>query len=140
MEFFNYDAINWLAILVGALAYMFVGGLWYGPVAGKAWMEEMGITPEDLEGQSPAPAMIKSTISALVFSFGLALVIYNPVLAISGWQEGAMIGIFVALIFVGAGAYPNYAFESKALRHFLIHIGCSSVGMALIGAIMGAWK
>jgi hypothetical protein len=38
--------VNWLAILVAALAGLAVGGIWYGPLFGKAWMRESGVTME----------------------------------------------------------------------------------------------
>lgn len=140
MEFFTYTSINWLAVPVGAILYMVIGGIWYGPIAGKAWMAEIGKTPEDFEGQNPMPAMIKSLIAAAFYSFGLALIIYNPALKVDSMQEGAMIGLFVSLLFTAAGTFPNYAFENKTMRHFLIHSGCSVLAMVLTGAMMAYWQ
>lgn len=140
MDFFDMSQMNWWSILVGALIYMFTGALWYGPIAGKAWMAEMGYTEADLEGKSPVPALIKSQIAALVFSFGLAVILYNPAFSAVTPLEGALIGAFLAVVFTGAGSFPNYAFESRTLRHFLIHQGNIIVAMALTGAVMGFWR
>ena len=130
--------VNWLAVLVGAVIYMFVGGLWYGPIAGKAWMDEMGLTEEEIkEAGSPTEAMIKSFVSALVMSTGMALILYNP--GNENWMEGVMVGIALAIFIVGGATFPNYAFENRTMRHFLIHMGNVTVAMALIGAMMGAW-
>lgn len=37
--------INWLAILAAASSLV-IGFLWYGPLFGKAWMKESGMTEE----------------------------------------------------------------------------------------------
>ena len=39
---------NLLAILVAAATGFLIGGLWYGPLFGKAWMAEHGFTEEQL--------------------------------------------------------------------------------------------
>lgn len=38
--------VNWLTILVAALAGFAVGGIWYGPLFGTAWMREAGVNLE----------------------------------------------------------------------------------------------
>ena len=48
---------NLLAILVAAATGFLIGGLWYGPLFGKAWMAEHGFTEEQLRGGN----MLKST-------------------------------------------------------------------------------
>jgi hypothetical protein len=41
--------INWLAVVVAAIACFLLGGLWYSPVLfGKAWQRETGLTDEKL--------------------------------------------------------------------------------------------
>jgi hypothetical protein len=41
---------NLLAILVAAATGFLIGGLWYGPLFGKAWMAEHGFTEEQMRG------------------------------------------------------------------------------------------
>lgn len=38
--------INYLAILVGVIANVILGFLWYGPLFGKAWAKEMKMPPD----------------------------------------------------------------------------------------------
>ncbi len=135
------DTINWLTIPVGAVLYMFVGGLWYGPIAGKAWMEVMGLTEEDMKDMAnPTGAMIKSFISAIVMSFGLAWLMASPAFVNTGAIGGAIAGVVIAILIVGGATFPNYAFENKRFKHFLIHMGSVIVAMALIGAMMAIWR
>ncbi|PCI64448.1 MAG: hypothetical protein COB37_01120 [Kordiimonadales bacterium] len=133
--------INWLTIPAGAVLYMLVGGLWYGPVAGKAWMAEMGMTEDELRAAgNPAAAMGKSFIAAFFLSAGLAFILAMPAFRDSGWQGGMMTGFIIAVLIIGGGTFPNYAFENKTLRHFLIHMGCVIIAMMLMGAMMGVWR
>lgn len=46
--------VNYLSVLISAVAAMIVGALWYGPIFGKMWMGYMGKTEEQLkEGFNP---------------------------------------------------------------------------------------
>jgi hypothetical protein len=39
-------SLNHLAIITAAILAFIIGGAWYGPLFGRAWMHETGITPE----------------------------------------------------------------------------------------------
>ena len=39
--------INWYAIIAATLVGFAVGFVWYGPLFGKAWMKEIGLTEEE---------------------------------------------------------------------------------------------
>jgi hypothetical protein len=120
---------------------MAVGAFWYSPVGfGKAWMNEVGMTEADLEGANPAPAMIKSFIAAIVGTAAMAILMTVPGLQPMGWMEGALLGLSLAVFIAGAGAFPNYAFEDKTLRHFLIHLGNLALAMTLTGAMLAIWR
>ena len=43
---------TWIGILAAAVAGFVIGGLWYGPLFGKAWMAARGISPDDKDGMS----------------------------------------------------------------------------------------
>lgn len=137
----GFEHINWLSVLVGAIIYMVVGGIWYGPIAGKAWMAEMGLTEEEIkEGGNPTAAMIKSFIASLFMCTGLAFILGMPAFNEAGWQGGMMTGFILSVLLIGGGTFPNYAFENKSLRHFLIHMGNVTLALMLIGAMMGYWR
>ena len=66
MDFFT---INWLAVLAATASAFVLGGLWYGPIFGKAWMAEMGFTEEELKEAN----MAKIYGTAFVLEFIIAL-------------------------------------------------------------------
>lgn len=133
--------INWLAVLASGVITMVVGGLWYGPIAGKAWMKEVGLTKEEIEASgAPTAAMIKSFIASLVLGLGMSIVVIWSGVAVGDWMGGAVVGITVSVLIIGGGVFPNYAFEDKSIHHFLIHMGNITVAMALIGAMIAIWR
>ena len=44
--------MNWLAVVGAALAGFVIGGLWYGPLLGKVWQRESGLSDEALKNGS----------------------------------------------------------------------------------------
>src|SRR5688572_1633570 len=53
--------MNYLAILVAAVAGMAVGFFWYGPLFGKIWVKLSGFTKEDME-KAQAKGMTKTYV------------------------------------------------------------------------------
>ena len=66
-----YD-INYWAILVSAIAFFFLGSLWYTKILfGNAWVESMGKTMEELEKEKADTNMTKSF--GIMFLAGLLM-------------------------------------------------------------------
>ncbi|WP_262691589.1 hypothetical protein [Kordiimonas aestuarii] len=47
---------------------------------------------------------------------------------------------WLAILVVGGATFSNYAFENRTIRHFLIHMGNTSIAMTLAGGILAAWR
>lgn len=139
LELFN--EINYLAILVAAAGAMIVSAVWYNPkVFGKSWMEENGLKEKDLV--KPGPAMAQAFVANVILAFGLStlflIVKYGG--GDMAWMDGARWGIFLSVIIHGAAGFPNYVFENRSTMLFLIHLGNSLLGMAVMGAILAVWN
>lgn len=129
MELFD---VNLYAVLAGGVAAMIIGGLWYGPLMGKTWMDLTGFKPEDAP-DNVAPLMIKSFISNLVLALGIGLIMEGETTIMSGVE----IGFLVAVMIHGAAGISNYLFEAKPLKLFLVHMGNSVLAMIAMGALHG---
>ncbi|PIR74262.1 MAG: DUF1761 domain-containing protein [Candidatus Magasanikbacteria bacterium CG10_big_fil_rev_8_21_14_0_10_47_10] len=76
--------VNYVAILVAAVASFVVGWIWYGPLFGKPWMKMMGMTEKDKEagkkkmGQSMALGFAAQLVMAYVIAH-----------FIGGWSQSA---------------------------------------------------
>ena len=131
-------ALNWLAVVVSALSAFVIGGLWYGPLFGKAWQTLSGLSDEDIQQGHPAKIYGGAFVLNLVAAFGMGMVLQrhpSPDL-VSGFNVGLLIG----LAFVATTFGINYLFASKPLRLYLIDAGYMVVLMTVIGTILGAWR
>ena len=124
---------NLLAILVAAAAGFLVGGLWYGPLFGKAWMQEQGVTEEELRGGN----MIK--IYGLTFAFSLLSAVFlGHLLAHFGDMSARstmMISVGVALGFIVPAIGTNYLFSRASGKLFAIDAGYWIVFYAAMGLV-----
>ena len=67
--------INYLAVLVSAIAAMGLGYLWYGPIFGKQWVAMMGWSKGEMESKMKAgvgPQYLLQAAGALVMAYVLA--------------------------------------------------------------------
>ena len=46
--------VNWLAVVLGAVAFFAVGALWYTVLFGKIWQRESGLSEEQIKSGNPA--------------------------------------------------------------------------------------
>jgi len=54
--------------------------------------------------------------------------------------KGAQTGILMSVGFVATTTLTTYLYEGRPFNLFLINVGYIVVGMALMGAVIGAWK
>lgn len=128
--------MNGLAVLGAALSGFLIGGLWYGPVFGKAWQTESGLSDEAMKNASMVQIFGLTFILNLVSSFilGHVMATYGH----PGLHVSAMIGFGVGLGFVATSIGVNYLFARKSLKLFLIDGGYWTVVYTVMGAVFGA--
>src|SRR3989304_2240917 len=69
-------SINYLAVVVAAVASMIIGAIWYSPrVFGRRWWRVTGKTMDQSAGQSGRRDYLVTFIGARVIPWGLALVL-----------------------------------------------------------------
>src|SRR5947207_755477 len=65
--------LNYLAVLAAVVVNFLIGGLWYGPLFGKAWAKEAGFAPDFKPPRSKAArGMIMMVIGSFLIVFVLA--------------------------------------------------------------------
>ncbi|HTE42525.1 MAG TPA: DUF1761 domain-containing protein [Steroidobacteraceae bacterium] len=131
------EHVNWLAIVVAALAGFAIGGVWYGPLFGKAWMAATGMTEAKAKAANMARTFGLTFVLNLVASASLAMLLSDPTF---GWQQGLFYGAITGLTFVSTALGITYLFEQRPLSQFLINAGYQTVNFATMGVILGAWR
>ncbi len=130
--------INYLAIIVAAVLYWLLGGLWFGLLFSNQWMALEGFKAADIKNISPTIPYIVSMAANLVIAFILALVCASQKADTA--VKGAQTGILMSVGFVATTTLTTYLYEGRPFHLFLINVGYIVVGMALMGAVIGAWK
>ena len=130
--------MNWIAVLGAALAGFVIGGLWYGPLLGKIWQRESGLTDEAMKDANMARIFGLAFVLNLLAAFilGHVMATYGH----PGLHLAAMIGFGVGLGFIATSIGVNYLFGRKSLKLFLIDAGYWTVVYTVMGAVFGVLK
>jgi hypothetical protein len=125
---------NLLAILIAAVAGFMVGGLWYGPLFGKTWQREIGLSDNDIKSGNMAK------IFGITFLFSvLSAVFLGHLLSHfdTDFYRTMMISTGIALGFVAPAIGTNYLFGRKSGKLFAIDAGYWIVFYAAMGLVFG---
>jgi surface polysaccharide O-acyltransferase-like enzyme len=128
---------NYFAVVVCAVVYWLLGGLWYGLIFSKRWMELENMTEAQARGMNVALAYIITFILNLLIAYVLA--------ELCSWRNantagrGAAIGVLLWVGIVGPLTYTTYMYEMRPKELFAINEFFPLVGLCLMGAILGAW-
>ena len=133
------SGINHVAVWVAGGVQFILGAGWY-TAFGPTWMKAIGKTEAQMmaeHGNSPLPYIV-ALISALVVAYMIAWLL--PKAGHQSAGGGAKMGATLALGLIATTLATNYGFEGRTLALWLINTGYMLVGMAVMGAIIGAWK
>lgn len=137
--------VNYLAVVVAAVASMAVGFLWYGPMLfGNLWMKLMGYTKESLE---KAKADMNKTyalsfVGALVMAYVLAHVVAQgqAFYQTEPLMTGLMAGFWSWLGFIAPVQMTEVLFSGKKWKLFALNTGYQLVSVLVMGVIIALWK
>lgn len=134
--------VNWVAILVAAIASMAIGFVWYSPmVLGKPWMKLKGYTEESLKAAQKEMGKLYglSFVLALITAFVLSHVItlsenfyhYERI------QTGLTSAFWMWLGFIMPVQLTDQIFGEKKWQLFGINTGFQLVALLAMGVIIG---
>ncbi|HEY4486570.1 MAG TPA: DUF1761 domain-containing protein [Candidatus Paceibacterota bacterium] len=137
--------INYWAVAIAAIASMFIGFVWYGPIFGKQWIALMGWREEQMNAMKTRGGMIKlyglAFVGSLVMSYALAhtLVFSSTYLGVSGLSAGAMAGFWSWLGFVAPVTLGSVLWEGKSWKLWFLNNAYYTVSLVVMGSILGVW-
>jgi hypothetical protein len=137
----TFAGINYLAILIAAVAAWMAGAVWYMSL-GKIWMAALGTTPEAMEKSRKEPG----AFLPFIYAFAAEVVMAWAVAGVLGHlgpgqvtlRNGMISAGFCWLGFVMTTMLVNNSFARRDWRLMLIDGGHWLVVLLLIGAIIGA--
>ena len=132
--------INWLAVIIAAVAGWLVGAVWYS-VLSKQWLAAQGKTMEtakqEAAGQSLPVLLIIVFVANLIMAVMLSGIMTHvgPFTVRSGMISGALIWFG----FVITAIATNYAFQGRKPMLTVIDGGYWLAVLLVVGGILGAF-
>lgn len=130
-------SINHPAAVAAALSMFVIGGIWYGPLFGRAWQRASGLGDEDPQGSNPLKQYGLSFLFSLGMAYNLAAFLGDAATTIA-W--GATAGFLAGFGWVALGIGVISLFEQRSWSYILINGGYMTVAFTVMGVILGAWR
>ena len=125
--------INWLAVLVAAVASFLLGAVWYSnALFGKVWQREAGVSDEKLKQGNMAKIFGLTLILAFLAAWNVA----NFLGPRPSVLFGTLVGASAGLLWVASSFGIQYLFERKSFKLFLINGGYHTFQFAIIGLVL----
>lgn len=131
--------INYLAVLVAALANMALGFVWYGPLFGKQWMKLMGFDKKKLNVMKTnmTKTYALGFISTLVMSYVLSH--FVDYIGATSVGEGAAAGFWIWLGFIATITLGSVLWERKPFSLYTLNNAYNLIGLIVMGIILAVW-
>jgi hypothetical protein len=141
MSFSSLDDLNWLAVLVAALAYFVVGAAWYAPALfGKVWTRAGGL--EMPEGQRPDPVVFVTPLVGSILA-AIALGMLAVATETDSLGEGVVLGLVTGVGFAIGISFVTAQFESNKPNRMVwgaVNAGYHFVGTLVAAIIIASWR
>jgi hypothetical protein len=132
--------INYLAVLVAAIASIVLGFLWYGPLFGKQWIKLMNFDKKKMKeakNKSMGKTYVVMTIGTLITSYVLAhFVDYLDASNIAGALQAAF---WIWLGFVATVMLSTVLWEGKSWKLYSLNSAYWLVNLAVMASILTIW-
>ena len=132
--------INWLAVLVAAIAYFILGAIWFSKMLfAKKWVQYHQINMQDPNvSKGMGRMMFGSFILMAVITIGIALLVER--LQLSGWMSGAKWGLLTGVCFSFTAISITYLYTKKPFSLHLIDGMYHVVGQVIVAIILCEWQ
>lgn len=128
--------INFLAVLLAAVAHQALGFLWYGVLFKETWLQAMGKSGEETEmNQGPNAAMAIGALWSPASALGIALLL--TLADEPSFGDGIAVGAVCGIAFATASTFTNGMYEQRKPILSTLFSAYQTVGFAIMGAIIG---
>lgn len=133
--------INYLAVLVAALAAYAVGAVWYSPAGfGKQWRKMMHLSVEDMQKMplTAAQAMMLGFLFTLLLSYVFAH--FAALVGVKDVASALTLGFWSWLGFGATTLAHSWLYEGKSLKLFLFNSAHLLVALLAMSLVFGLWR
>jgi len=139
----TFAGMNYLAILIAAVAAWLAGAAWYGLLA-KPWVAAQGKTMEEFQAQRAAMRGSPAAYAPFVIAFVAELIMAWVLAGVLGHmgqvtlRNGVISAVFIWFGFVLTTLMVNYAFGARGIKLAAIDAGHWLLVLLVEGAVIGA--
>jgi hypothetical protein len=131
--------VNPVAIILGGVAYMIIGMVWYSPLLfGNTWTKEMGFTDKkikSMKSKNMGATYAASFVAALFQAFMLAFL--YTLFPIKGIIGGVSLGLWIWAGFIAMSMLTTILFEQRSIKLYAINVGYHLATIVATGALIG---
>ncbi len=141
MSFSVLGDLNWLAVLVSAIAFFALGGLWYSNLLfGKQWTAAVGW--EAPEGEKPPVTLYLMPLATCIVTT-IAVAMLAAATDTDTFGEAIVLGLVAAVGLAGMALLVTGFFDPKKPQPMVwvaITSGYHVVGILIIAIIVALWQ
>lgn len=129
---YSLQTLNWLAVLIAAVAGYFPGALWYSKIGFlKPWAAELGIDLAAMKGGNPGIKVAIGLIPAFAAAMTMGMLIHGEF----PLHRGFTLGLALAGGFVSTSFAVQYLYENRSWRFWAINSGYHLVQYSIMGVV-----
>lgn len=128
-----FEGVTWLGVFLGMVGAMAWGSLYYSPVMFmKAWVAEIGKTPEELG--NPVKALINAAVMNLIAGLGINIVmVMHGVTTVAGAAANAA---FVWVVFCLTTELLHDRYNGASVKLSAINAGNTLGAYVIMGVVI----
>ena len=133
--------INYIAVVVAAVATMIIGSFWYSPLMfGNAWLKLSGMTQKQIQ-EAKKKGIVKTYFIAFIVSLVMSYVLahfvdYTEAATVSGSLQ---LGFWIWLGFFATTQLNMVLWDDKPFKLYLIHVFHYLVALLIMSVILALW-
>lgn len=138
MDTGTFSNINWLHVLVAAIAYFALGAIWYSFLFRNKWIAYQNIKMDETSSQKGVGGiMVASFILMLIATIGLAIIVDR--LQLNHFSSGVKWGLLTGLCFSATAISITYLYIKKPAGLHVIDGLYHIIGQIIAAVILSCW-
>lgn len=133
-----FDELNWIAVIVAAVAWFAFSAVWYSvPPISQAWQRAAKVSMDGEEGPPLALILVPTFVGYLVTAITIALIAAG--IGAEAFGDGLALGVVLGIGFGVVSAFVGQMYEQKGSSYWLINGINAVVSFSIVAVIVTLW-